>query len=237
MNRLYEQIYKRKSVRIYNDKQLNKELKEKILSAISQLKLYNNKDSKLIFKIMTFNEFVESAKLKIIPKKVLINSPYYLAIYKNNCDDPYVNAGFCGEEIVLKLEEIGLKTCWVGTADPFGKSESFIIGIAFGFSDDNKEINRKRNDLDSFFEGECDNIEIVKALREAPSARNSQPVRLSFNENKISIFYRDGLRSLMKVMNTIDMGIALKHITLTLEKNGKDFSIQKTQNGFDIFFK
>ncbi len=234
---LYEQIYKRKSVRTFNNKKLSEEVKNKIFSVINELKLYNNKLSTLEIKLLTYDEFASSAKLKIIPKSLLIKSPYYISIYKNGCEDPYVNAGFCGEELILALEEMGLKTCWVGSADPFGKSDNFIIGIAVGYSDTKDTVNRKRNDINTYFTGRCTNLEIVKALWEAPSARNSQPIKLSFKEDKISVFYKDGLRTIMKYMHKVDMGIALKHLSLTLEKEKIDFSIEASDKDFDIILK
>ncbi len=230
MNKLYEQIYKRKSVRKYSEKMLDDATKEKIHNAINSLKLFNGDECTLEFKIQTYDEFVSDKKLNFITKKMVIKSPYYISILRNNTDNAYINAGYCGEELVLRLKEIGLDTCWVGAANVFDRGQNFIIGIAFGYSDTNQKVVRKRDDLEDYYEGNTNIVNVVKAVREAPSAKNSQPARLKFYDNKIELYNKNNGDRILKDLNIIDMGIALRHLTLALD----DYNVEYIDDKFII---
>ncbi len=234
MSKLYEQIYKRKSVRKYSDRTLDNETKKKIDSAISTLKLFNGKECTLKFKIQTYKEFVNDKKLNFITKKMVIKSPYYISILRNKTEDAYINAGYCGEELVLRLKEIGLDTCWVGAAKVFDRGQDYIIGIAFGYSDTYIDVNRRRLNIEDYYEGDTDLIDIVKALREAPSAKNSQPARLKFKDKKIVLYNNNKNNRILKDLNVIDMGIALRHLTLALEENNLNYKVKKEAEEFII---
>ncbi len=66
MNNLYDQISKRKSVRVYNDKVLTDEVKELINQAIGELILYNGEPSTLRFEITSYDDFISDKKLNFI---------------------------------------------------------------------------------------------------------------------------------------------------------------------------
>ncbi len=230
MSNLYEQITKRKSVRKYTDKVLSNEVKELIHQAIDELTLYNGEQCTLRFNIMNYDEFVTDKKLNFITKKMIIKSPYYISIYRNNTKDAYIHAGYCGEELVLRLKELGLDTCWVGAANVFDRGQDFIIGIAFGYSAVDAKVNRKRDDIESYYTGRPTDIKVVEAVRQAPSAKNSQPARLKFYDNKIEMVNKNKKERILKDLNIIDMGIALRHLTLALDH----YSVEYTDNTFII---
>ncbi len=234
MSKLYEQIYKRKSVRNYNKKLLDDATKEKIYEAIKSLKLYNGENCTLDLKVSSYEDFVNTKRLNFITRKMVIKSPYYISIFRNNTDDAYINAGYCGEELVLKLKEIGLDTCWVGASKVYDRGQEFIVGIAFGYSDIDSKIIRKRADIEDYYKGNTDYIDVVKAVREAPSAKNSQPARLKFSDNKIVLYNRNKNDLILKDLNIIDMGIALRHLTLALEEYNLDYRIKKVAKEFII---
>ncbi len=233
MNTLYDNIFKRKSVRKYQNQLISDDIKNKIYEAINRLTLYNKEKSTLRCEILTYDEFLDSVDLNFITKKMVIKSPYYISIYRNVSEDSYVNAGYIGEELILRLKELHLDTCWVGAANVFDKGEDFIIGIAFGYSDVDDNIKRNRKDISAYFIGTDPDMTLLNALREAPSAKNSQPVYLEFKENLIKVYYKKPERFL-KDLNKIDMGIALRHITLYLEKENIEYEINKKEYGYEI---
>ncbi len=218
MSNLYEQIPKRKSVRKYTNQVLTSDVKESINQAIDELTLYTGEPSTLRFEITSYDEFVRDKKLNFITKKMIIKSPYYLSIYRNNTKDAYINAGYCGEELVLRLKELGLDTCWVGAANVFDRGQDFIIGIAFGYSDVDATVKRKRDNIEDYYTGEPCNMKVVEAVRHAPSAKNSQPARIKFYDDKIEMVNKNRGDRILKDLNIIDMGIALRHLTLALDE-------------------
>ncbi len=231
---MYNQIFKRKSVRKYHDKELSGDIIQKIEESIVNLKLYNNKACTLIIEIMTYDDFIRDKKLNFITKKMVIKAPYYLSIKRNHTEDAYINAGYCGEELVLKLKELGLDTCWVGAANVFDRGAEFIIGIAFGYGDTTSSVVRKRDPLEAYYQGDCNNIKIVEALREAPSAKNSQPARVLFKNNEITLYNNNKGDRILKDLNVIDMGIALRHLTLALDYLSIEYTIVKNKDEFII---
>lgn len=75
--------------------------------------------------------------------RFLIDAPHYLVLL-SDVDEHYLeNAGYIGEELVLKLTEMGIETCWETIADePLLKKRLNLSGdkavaavIAFGYED------------------------------------------------------------------------------------------------------
>jgi hypothetical protein len=80
---------------------------------------------------------------------------------------------------------------------------------------------------------------IAEAARLAPSAMNSQPWKLHFENGKVTISYfgRGMMKALLKKLNKLDVGIVTRHVEVALLNEGKEIKSiipKKTANGFDI---
>jgi nitroreductase len=164
-----------------------------------------------------------------------------------------MNAGFLLQQIDLFLSANNLASCWLGMAKPAKQVPEqkngleFVIMLAFGNSSepihrmDTTVFNRKSISEISKIEGAN---EVLEPVRLAPSASNSQPWFFSGNLNEIEVS-REKL-NLIKAplygkMNQIDIGIALFHLWLSLDHQGKtvSFDFQKTQapSGYEFMVK
>ncbi|MDD4494914.1 MAG: nitroreductase family protein [Eubacteriales bacterium] len=136
----------------------------------------------------------------------------------------YINVGYVLEKADLYLQSIGLGSLWLGMAKPKENKQDFCIMLAFGHTSvpvrsSVEEFNRlplakiSDNDLD-----------IAKAARLAPSAVNSQPWKLHFQDGSVTIRYFG--RGMMKLilknrLNKIDLGICTRFVVEALKNEGK----------------
>lgn len=80
----------------------------------------------------------------------LIKSPAYLLLISEKSDNALINAGYIGEDMVLKLTDLGLSTCWVTINDDKKLKERLKIEgdkypvalIAFGYEDKEHAVRR-----------------------------------------------------------------------------------------------
>jgi hypothetical protein len=204
---LYETIFVRRSVRKYNDVTVSEELLEKINEHIAGLKQLEG----------------HNATFKVVPGK---KAPFALLSYCNDGTAEYVNVGYCLQEMDLFIQGLGLGSLWYGTknATKNGK-DGHCITMAFGNTDvpfRKSEAEFKRLKVSEI--SNADNV-TARAVRLAPSAQNSQPWDLTFDDSGLLIEYHG--RGLMKIMlraklSRIDLGIAIKCAELALQKEGKE---------------
>lgn len=85
----------------------------------------------------------------------MVEAPYYMILLSENRDRSLENAGFVGEDMVLKLTELGLGSCWITILDPEKLKEQVGIVsdkqpaalIAYGY--EKAEIGTLRIDIKS----------------------------------------------------------------------------------------
>jgi len=204
---LYDAIYVRRSVRSYRKDPLLDGVMEKIkgkLDGLTQLNGYR-------------------AKFEIVPGK---KAPFALLSYCEDSLGDYINVGYCLQEMDLYIQSLGLGSLWYGTKNPTenGK-DGHCITLAFGKTDvpfRKNEEEFKRLGVNEI--SNADNV-IARAVRLAPSARNMQPWKLTFEDGSVQIEYqgRGGLfKGMMKKkLNKIDIGIATKIAEVTLLRYGE----------------
>jgi hypothetical protein len=165
----------------------------------------------------------QEATFDVVPGK---KAPFAVLSYCKDGTAEYINVGYCMQDIDLFIQSKGLGSLWYGTKNPTqnGK-DGHCITMAFGNTDvpfRTSEKEFKRLNVDEI--SNVDNI-VARAVRLAPSARNTQPWQLTFDEKGLLIGYhgRGLLRvALKKKLSKIDMGIATKCAELALIKEGKE---------------
>lgn len=168
-----------------------------------------------------------------------IKAPYYLLLRAEGEKFTRQSAGYMGELACLWLCSRGLGSCWQGgiTLDnDHPDTLPYIAAVAFGATDepmrqDSSEFVRKN--LSRIIRGSYnENYKIIaEAVRLCPSSLNRQPVRLSFDGDRIHIFRRNVFFNNPSVTHTqrIDAGAALAHMEVTARSLGLDIYFAKTE--------
>ena len=137
----------------------------------------------------------------------------YITVVGKKSKDLDEKAGYYGEKIVLKAQELGLNTCWVAlthgrSAAKIEKGEklAFIIALGYGKNQGVAHKNRPLSDVCSqtedvptwFAEG-------MEAVMLAPTAMNQQKFRFSLKGDRAEAAATGGFYS------KIDLGIVKYH--------------------------
>jgi hypothetical protein len=207
---LYPSIFERKSIRKYTDAPLTTEQTDAMQAAIAALvPLFPN----------------EKYKLEFSPEKRRIYA------YCENTAAGNANAGFLLQQLDLALFAAGLGRLWFGMGtDPKDIKPEPPLSYAICLKVGNAAEPLARQSESEFERkpiGEViDNVDLqktFKAVRLAPSAANSQPWRFVREGGVIRAFRKKPgfIKAIMfGRMNQCDMGIALCHAILALERDG-----------------
>jgi len=153
-------------------------------------------------------------------------APHYLLLFgegnplRNTC------AGFLYQHAVLWLYVNGYAACWLGGVKPKQNDTSFIIGMAFGKPSElaarkHNAFNRKT--LSEIAEGTDSRLE---AARLAPSGMNGQPWYFIVDSGAIHAYFMPslgGLKGKFYHLTNFDIGLALCHLAVAGEQEGKTF--------------
>lgn len=234
---LKEMIFKRKSVRNYTGELVNDVMLHQIMTYISTL-------TPLYPEIRTQAKIVEKDQIKCILPWI---PPQAIAIFSENKEGAYENAGFLFQQLDLYLQSIGIGTCWLGmgkmtsqdlTAVQISDHMKFVMLLSFGYPKDDflrtdlEEFKRKALTEIADKEDPC-----LEPARLAPSSVNSQPWFFTHGEDCIHAYCVSPkllkLPSLAK-MNRIDMGIALAHMYVANQDTFRFFQSDsaKTVKGY-----
>ncbi|MDR1598313.1 MAG: hypothetical protein LBS11_00265 [Oscillospiraceae bacterium] len=206
---LYETIFARRSARRYDKAPLDE-------AALSTVRAYLGGVRQLPGQSARF-EIVDGGKLKGGI------APYAILAFADDSDGALVNIGYSLQEVDLYLQGSGWGSVWCGMASPREKPRDYRILLGFGKTDvplRKSEAEFKRRAI-ADVSGE-DNA-VARAARLAPSAVNLQPWKLDFADGQVTI--RSSARGVGKIlpgrMYLYDLGIALKHVEVALEHEGK----------------
>ena len=195
----------RHSVRKYQDKQIEKELQDKLNNYIEKC----NKESGL--NIQVFYNEPNAFENPTVTYGWFVNANNYIALI--GIDEE--TAGYYGEKIVLKAQELGLNTCWVVlTYDnekvEFAKNpdEKLICVITIGYGV-YPGRERPSKSIDDVLVVEGEKPENIKSIAEAcllaPTARNMQRFKIVCKDKKVDIVSEGG------EYTQIDLGIVKCH--------------------------
>ena len=162
-----------------------------------------------------------------------IKAPHYICLYSQKKGNYLMNTGFLLQQIDLYLSANNLASCWLGMAKPSKAVPEIINGLEFvimlAFGNTTESIHRadtsefKRNNL-SAVSSVVGVDALLEPVRLAPSASNTQPWFFTGDVDVITVsrkklpFFKVPLYG---KMNQIDIGIALFHLWLSLDHQGK----------------
>lgn len=243
---LYDAIFMRKSVRKYDMTPLSREKLDKLSDFIATIK-------RLDESIKTDFTILCEEKIRGLFSLKFMLAPHYICIYSEKKEGYLMNAGFIMQQIDLFLSSNNIGCCWLGMSKPGSDLEltkdglSYVIMLAFGNSPEpihrsgTAEFKRKSlNEISSIKNAE----ELLEPVRLAPSAGNTQCWFFSGNTTELIVSRKK--QSLIKAqlygrMNSIDIGIALCHLWLAAEMQGRkvefDFTDGIAKEGYEYMLK
>lgn len=202
----YELVKERHSVRSYTDKKIEGKVKKELEDVIDEC----NKEGGLNIKLFLNEKKVFDSFLAHYGK--FNNVKNYIILIGKKTKDLEEKCGYYGEKIVLKAQELGLNTCFVGLTYGKGKvdykldkDEKIVCSIAIGYGS-TKGINHKIKSFDEVSKSSDVPSWYKKGIEYAllaPTAMNQQKFMFELlDNNKVKITTKKGFFTKM------DLGIA-----------------------------
>lgn len=236
-------LKKRTSTRDFKDQAISKADLERIEKIVDAEVIKLGKDD-LAFIIQTNGEKVYNClDGKAGYRGVMIDAPCYLALNTLN-DDPasLVKGAYGVEELITKLNEMGIGNCWITVTDVedpllenafnYDKGDVKLV-LAIGYPVDQSEREHQYDDRKGIGEfvfldelgkpASNEDLEqrgledIFAYARFAPSAYNAQPWRFLLKDGSIKLYIEDYKGS----VNLLDAGIIMYYI----DKLGENISM------------
>lgn len=206
---LMEAMEQRHSVRSYNDKKIEGEVKEKLEQEIREC----NKESGLHLQLVLNEPRAFDGFMAHYGKFSGVTN--YIAMIGPKGKDLEEKVGYYGERLVLYTQQLGLNTCWVAmtyskiksafVVNP-GEKLCLVIAIGYGSSDGvahrsktEGEVSATKGNAPEWFQ------KGVKASLLAPTAMNQQKYKFTLNGNRVAAESGKGFYT------RIDLGIAKYH--------------------------
>lgn len=194
----------RHSVRQYTDRIIEPDKRDEINSCAAEINAESGLSLQVFFdEPKCFDSFMAHyGKFK--------NVNNYIAIVGTKKDEK--KAGYYGEKLVLKCQELGLNTCWVAMTHGKSKAEikkgqKLLIIISLGYGE-NPGVPHKSKSIEQLCRTDCtaDWFERgMQAVSLAPTAMNQQKFIFELNDGKVTA------KSLGGFYSNIDLGIAEYH--------------------------
>lgn len=200
-------IYKRKSIRKYEQTPLDKAALDALQAKIATLTPLHA-------------QIKYTVSLTSKTKGMFgVTAPHYLVFRSENTPAAYENIGFVGQQIGLYLAENNIGSCWLGMAKPANTPEDalpFVLCMAFGNAAEplcRQPGEFKRKALTEISSGSDERLPLARL---APSGMNAQGWYFIAAGGKIHCYRKKTLFAGER-LSCIDMGIALYHICLASE--------------------
>lgn len=206
----YEAMFIRRSVRQYAPEPLPQEALDEILAYAAAVEPLPGQQAQ--YRLLT----PEEMGLKL--------APHYLAASCESGNEAYANLGYVLEKLDLELQSRGLGSLWYGMKLPRDSRPDDAIVMAFGRTavpPRTAGTEFSRLPLAELSDGDD---AVLRAMRLAPSAVNSQPWVFRRGDKELEIAYKGrGLLKgrLEKKLNKIDLGIVTRFAVTALEQEGK----------------
>lgn len=207
---LKEAMWQRHTVRKYEDRAISIEHIQLIETRINE----NNQKYGLDLKLILNNKLALNTFIKLFLSRGVSN---YIVLAAENINNSAENLGYCGADIMLYAQTLGLNTWWVGgtfskknVAKVVGTSNMVgIIAIGYGMLQGQAHKSKTAEEV-SAYKGEAPDWfnEGVNAALLAPTAMNRQAFHIEGEENKVRISYDKG------VCDRESLGIVKYHFEL-----------------------
>lgn len=220
---LLDAIKSRHSVRRYIEKPIDVELVNVLQAKVDKL----NEEYDLHIQLITNEPKAFKGKMAYGTFHGVTN---YFAMIGSNMSEHTTNLseriGYCGEQLVLLAQTLGLSTCWVGLtynnvkeAYSISKDEKLCCMIALGYGDDaGRNMKRKKAEDVSNISDDAPQWfhDGVAAALLAPTAVNQQKFYFEYvAPDKVKAIRRFSLVGYTKM----DLGIAKLHFELAAGKD------------------
>ena len=211
MNDVLELMKSRHSVRQYLDKQIPADIREQLEAYAAEL----NQESGLHMQLIYDEPECFSSRMAHYGK--FENCSNYIALVGEKTPDLDEKAGFYGELLVLKAQELGLNTCWAALTHgkskaEVGPNEKEVIIIALGYG---KTQGKERKSKTAAQVSDMTSADPqwyqdgIQAALLAPTATNQQKFTFSRDSDKVTA-KAGRLGACLK----IDLGIVKCHFEL-----------------------
>ena len=244
MNRL-EAIQDRRSTRRFTSQPLTLEQLAAVRNVLRGIPaLYDGHDMRAV--VIEDGERVRSVMSGFVGSYGKPSAPHFVLVTAAEKPGWLENVGFAIEHAVLDMTAMGIATCWIGgqatsevfeVADPdIPADHTPVVVIAFGSAKTGGLLHLPRTGRKTLEEIVPDGVgdfgEALAAARLAPSAGNTQPTRFFAGSGLVDVYanfrapliYRARADHL-QLMNQVDIGIALAHISIVEKAGGRDVLI------------
>ncbi len=207
---IMEAVKTRHSVRAYTDQRIEGAVCSELQSYINQC----NCESGLHMQLILDEDIAFSGRMAHYGKFSGVRN-YIAVIGKKGRDE---DCGYYGEKVVLRAQQLGLNTCWVGltykrvkSAYEIGEGEKLhlVIAIGYGAEQGKAHVSKPKEKVTDNWDQKPEWFQqgVVCALL-APTALNQQKFRFSLHGNHVQA--KAGIGSYSKV----DLGIAKCHFEI-----------------------
>lgn len=186
---LLEIMKERHSVRQYQDKKIEESICKELAVCVAEC----NKESGLHIQIIYDEPKCFDSMMAHYGKFTGVTN--YIALVGKKSKSLEENAGYYGEKLVIKAQELGLNTCWVALtygkgkcAAKIEKDEKLVCVISLGYGQNqgvahkNRELsevcNQAENSPEWFSKG-------MEAALLAPTAMNQQKFYFTLQDNQV----------------------------------------------------
>jgi len=218
---LVEAVEKRHSVRQYSNKPIEKETADSLLAEIEK---WNGVSGLHMQLVLNDPDCFQGFFAKYGAFK---NPRNYIALVGKNAPDLAEKCGYFGEKLVLKAQQLGLNTCWIGGTYQKGKcrarvepGEKLKLIILTGYGETQGQ-SRKTKPIDALCKVEGTMPDWfnkgMEAVQLAPTAINQQRFRFTLKGNKVKA------TALLGPLTKVDLGIAKCHFEIGARDGNWEF--------------
>ena len=215
MDNIMEVMKARHSVRQYLDKPITEDIRKQLDEYTAQLNEQGNLNMQIIY------DEPECFNSRLAHYGRFENCSNYIAIIGKKEADLDERAGYYGELLVLKAQELSLNTCWValthGKSQAIineGETEVIIISLGYGKTQGHPHKGKSPSDVSNITSSSPEWFKKgVEAALLAPTAVNQQKFKFTLNGNTVSAKH-----GLMGSCLKIDLGIVKCHFELAAGK-------------------
>lgn len=214
---LTQAIKNRHSVRSYDERKIEGDVKNELITFINQC----NKESGLHMQLVLDEPEAFSGKMAHYGNFSGVRN--YIALIGKKSPDLDEKCGYYGEKVVLKAQQLGLNTCWVAmtyrkikTAYQVNNGEKLCVVIAVGYGKTQgaahkiksvEDVTKTDGTLPDWFKRG------VEYALLAPTAMNQQKFTFSLSGDKVSA------RAGMAFYSKVDLGIVKYHFEIGAGKD------------------